>query len=98
MPTHQQLEEKLGKAMATMARREGHRGGTPNSNKLPEDSIEAKKRADTLLRAMQRRPKYSVRSLAAYMNTTPADVGRRMMHLLREGRVKLVGGIYEVTK
>ena len=98
MPTRQKLEEELGKAWAAMARREGHRCAVPTNNKLSGDHIEARKRADTLMRAMQRRPQSSIRSLAAHMNTTPADVGRRMMHLQREGRVKLVNRIYEVIK
>jgi len=97
MPTRQKLEEELGKAWAAMARREGHKSTMPNNNK-PSGVYEASEKANTLLRAMQRRPQSSIRSLASYMNTNPADVSRRMMHLQREGRVKLVNRIYEVIK
>ena len=98
MPTRERLEEELGKRWTAMARREGHKAAIPSNAKPAGVHMNTDAKAATLLRVMRRRPKCTVRSLASEMNTTVDDVNRRMMHLQREGRVRLVNKIYEVTE
>ena len=96
MPTRKELEAELGKAWAAMAHREGHKSMLPSNSKPLGKHMDMDGKADTLLRAMKRRPQSSLKSLASEINTTVSDVNKRMMHLQRQGRVRLNNNTYEV--
>jgi hypothetical protein len=96
MPTRAEIEATLGKRWAEMAYKEGHRKALPKKVISSGQMIDSQ--AETLIRVMDRFPRLSVRGLAARMSTSIDDVMCRMMHLQREGRVRLVNETYEVVK
>ena len=98
MPTRAQLEESLGKRWAALARREGHTASLPNNSRPVGKHMQMEAKAQTLLRAMERQPRVTLKALASDLSTTTEDVSRRMMFLMRAGRVRLVNQAYEVVE
>ena len=83
MPTREELETRLGKAMADLAEREGH------LPRMPKDFVggDSDESADALLLHMQQRPPTTLKGLAAELKLSVSDTRRRLSILTRRGDV-----------